>query len=162
MGQRVLGDGQGRQACRPLIATVLGVPAAFALVRYVIPAKALLNALILCALVTPPIVTALSTYLFFVPLGLVNSVVGLACAHAVSGMPFVVINTAASLRSADSDLERAAVIHGARPLWAVLRITLPIIIARHRDRRRSSRSCIPRTSCWSPCSCSAASASRWR
>jgi putative spermidine/putrescine transport system permease protein len=42
-------------------------------------------------------------------------------------MPFVVINTSASLRSADINLERAAVIHGAHPLWAVLRITLPII-----------------------------------
>ncbi len=52
---------------------------------------------------------------------------GLAFAHAVSGMPFVVINAAASLRSADINLERAAVIHGAHPLWAVLRITLPII-----------------------------------
>lgn len=110
-----------------LIATLLGVPAAFALVRYVIPAKALLSALILCALITPPIVTALSTYLFFVPLGLVNTITGLAFAHAVSGMPFVVINTAASLRSADINLERAAIIHGAHPLWAVLRITLPII-----------------------------------
>jgi putative spermidine/putrescine transport system permease protein len=110
-----------------LLATLLGVPAAFALVRYVIPAKALLNAIILCALVTPPIVTAISTYLFFVPLGLNNSIVGLACAHAVSGMPFVVINTAASLRSADRNLERAAIIHGAHPLWAIIRITLPII-----------------------------------
>jgi putative spermidine/putrescine transport system permease protein len=110
-----------------LLATLLGVPAAFALVRYVIPAKALLGALILCALVTPPIVTAISTYLFFVPLGLDNSIVGLACAHAVSGMPFVVINTAASLRSADRNLERAAIVHGAPPLWAIIRITLPII-----------------------------------
>ena len=110
-----------------LLATILGVPAAFALVRHVIPAKALLSALILCALVTPPIVTAISTYLFFVPLGLNNSLVGLACAHAVSGMPFVVINTGASLRSADRNLERAAIIHGAPPLWAILRITLPII-----------------------------------
>jgi putative spermidine/putrescine transport system permease protein len=110
-----------------LLATLLGVPAAFALVRYVIPAKALLNALILCALVTPPVVTAISTYLFYVPLGLDNSIVGLACAHAVSGMPFVVINTAASLRSADRNLERAAIIHGAHPLWAIIRVTLPII-----------------------------------
>jgi putative spermidine/putrescine transport system permease protein len=110
-----------------LLATMLGVPAAFALVRHVIPAKALLSALILCALVTPPIVTAISTYLFFVPLGLNNSLVGLACAHAVSGMPFVVINTGASLRSADRNLERAAIIHGAPPLWAIVRITLPII-----------------------------------
>jgi ABC-type spermidine/putrescine transport system permease subunit II len=111
-----------------LIATVVGVPAAFALVRYVIPAKALLSALILCALVTPPIVTALSTYLVFVKVGLVNSVFWLACAHAVSGLPFVVINAAASLRSADRGLERAAIIHGAPPLWAVIRITIPIIM----------------------------------
>lgn len=110
-----------------LLATLLGVPAAFALVRHVIPAKALLNAIILCALVTPPIVTAISTYLFFVPLGFNNSIVGLSCAHAVSGMPFVVINTAASLRSADRNLERAAIIHGAHPLWAIMRITLPVI-----------------------------------
>jgi putative spermidine/putrescine transport system permease protein len=109
------------------IAALLGVPAAFALTRYVIPAKSLLSALILCALVTPPIVTALSTYLFYVPLGLVNSIAGLAFVHAVSGMPFVVINTSASLRSADRNLERAAIIHGAHPLWAVMRITLPII-----------------------------------
>ena len=42
-------------------------------------------------------------------------------------LPGIVINTSASLRSADVNLERAAVIHGAHPLWAVLRITLPII-----------------------------------
>jgi len=101
--------------------------AAIALTRYVIPAKSLLSALVLCALVTPPIVTALSTYLFYVPLGLINSIAGLAFVHAVSGMPFVVINTSASLRSADRNLERAAIIHGAHPLWAVMRITLPII-----------------------------------
>jgi putative spermidine/putrescine transport system permease protein len=110
-----------------LLATLLGVPASFALVRYVIPAKALFSALILCALVTPPIVTAISTFMFFVPLGLANTVVGLACAHAVSGLPFVVINCSASLRSADRNLERAAIIHGATPLGAILRITLPII-----------------------------------
>ena len=109
------------------IATLLGVPAAFALTRYVIPGKSLLGALILCALVTPPIVTALSTYLFYVPLGLVNSIAGLAFVHAVSGMPFVVINTSASLRSADRNLERAAIIHGAHPLWAIMHITLPIV-----------------------------------
>jgi putative spermidine/putrescine transport system permease protein len=63
----------------------------------------------------------------YVPLGLVNSPIGLACAHAVAGIPFVVINTAASLRSADQDLERAAIIHGASPLAAIVRITLPIV-----------------------------------
>jgi putative spermidine/putrescine transport system permease protein len=110
-----------------LMATAVGVPAAFALVRHVIPGKALLNAIILSALVTPPIVSAIGVFLMYVPLGLVNSIAGLACAHAVAGIPFVVINTAASLRSADQDLERAAIIHGASPLAAAVRITLPIV-----------------------------------
>jgi putative spermidine/putrescine transport system permease protein len=110
-----------------LMAVAVGVPAAFALVRHAIPGKSLLNAIILSALVTPPIVSAVGVFLMYVPLGLVNSLVGLACAHAVAGIPFVVINTAASLRSADRDLERAAIIHGASPLAAALRITLPIV-----------------------------------
>ena len=111
-----------------LISVVLGVPAAFALVRHVIPAKSLLSAIILCALITPPIVTALSTYLLFVKLGMINSIFWLACVDTVAGLPFVVINTAASLRSADRGLERAAIIHGAPPLWAIMRITIPIIM----------------------------------
>ena len=110
-----------------LIAVAVGVPAAFALVRHAVAGKALLQAIILAALVTPPIVSAIGVFLMYVPLGLVNSFIGLACAHAVAGIPFVVINTAASLRSADRDLERAAIIHGASPLSAVLRITLPIV-----------------------------------
>ena len=110
-----------------LLATLVGVPAAFALVRHAIPGKSLLNAIILSALVTPPIVSAIGVFIMYVPLGLVNSPIGLACAHAVAGIPFVVINTAASLRSADQDLERAAIIHGASPLAAVVRITLPIV-----------------------------------
>ena len=52
---------------------------------------------------------------------------GLAFAHTVPGIPFVVINVMASLRSYDENLERAAVIHGASPLRAVVGITLPII-----------------------------------
>jgi len=110
-----------------LLATLVGVPAAFALVRHAIPGRSLLNAIILSALVTPPIVSAIGVFIMYVPLGLVNSPIGLACAHAVAGIPFVVINTAASLRSADQDLERAAIIHGASPLAAVVRITLPIV-----------------------------------
>lgn len=110
-----------------LFTTLLGVPAAFGLIRLEIRGKALLNALLLMALITPGIIKALSAYLFFVPLGLVNSVVGLACAHTVSAFPYLVINVAASLKGYDIVLERAAVVHGASPLRAVTKVTLPII-----------------------------------
>jgi ABC-type spermidine/putrescine transport system permease subunit II len=110
-----------------LLATLMGVPAAFALSRYQIRGKNLINALLLAALITPPVIKAISIYLFYVPLGLINTVRGLAFAHTVPGIPFVVINVMASLRSYDENLERAAVIHGASPLRAVVGITLPII-----------------------------------
>ncbi len=110
-----------------LFTTMLGVPVAFGLIRLELRGKALLNALLLMALITPAIIKALATYLFFAPFGLINTVVGLACAHTVSALPYVVINVGASLKSYDVVLERAAIVHGASPLRAILRITLPII-----------------------------------
>ncbi len=107
--------------------TLLGVPAAFGLIRLEIRGKAVLNALLLMALITPAVIRALGLYLFFAPLGLVNSVVGLACAHTVSALPYLVINVAASLKGFDLAVERAAVVHGASPVRAIARITLPII-----------------------------------
>jgi putative spermidine/putrescine transport system permease protein len=110
-----------------LLSTLLGVPAAFALSRHVTRGQGMLNALILAALITPPVIKAISIYFYYVPLGLINTVWGLAFAHTVSGIPFVVINVVASLRSYDHDLERAATIHGASPIRAVFGITIPII-----------------------------------
>jgi putative spermidine/putrescine transport system permease protein len=114
-------------ALTALLSTLLGVPAAFALSRHLKRGQSFVNALALAALVTPPIIKAISIYLYYVPLGLLNTVPGLAFAHTVSGIPFVVINVVAGLRGYDRDLERAATIHGASPLRAVLGITLPLI-----------------------------------
>lgn len=110
------------------MATLLGVPAAFGLVRFAVFGKSMLNGLLLAALITPPIIKAISIYLFYVPLKLNNSILGLAFAHTLSGLPFVVVNTMASLRTFDANLERAAIIHGASPIRAVIGVTLPIIM----------------------------------
>jgi len=114
-------------AVTTIFTTLLDVPAAFGFVRLDLRAKALLNGLLLMALVTPAVIRALGSYLFFVRLDLVNSVFGLACAHTVSALPYLVINVVASLKGFDLTLERAAVVHGASPLGAIRRITLPII-----------------------------------
>ena len=114
-------------ALTTLLTTLLGVPAAFGLVRLELRAKALLNGLLLMALITPAVIRGLGSYLLFVRLGLVNSVIGLACAHTVSALPYLVINVIASLKGFDLSIERAAVVHGASPLTAIRRVTLPII-----------------------------------
>jgi putative spermidine/putrescine transport system permease protein len=114
-------------AVTTVFTTLLGVPAAFGLIRLQIRGKALVNSLLLMALITPAVIRALGSYLFFAPLGLINSVIGLACAHTVSALPYLVINVAASLKGFDLSIERAAIVHGASPLRAIVRITLPII-----------------------------------
>lgn len=110
-----------------LLSTLLGIPAAFALSRWRVVGRSTIEALFLAALVTPPIIKAISLYLYYVPLRLVDTIPGLVLAHTVTGIPYVVLNVMASLNSYDRDLERAAMAHGATPLGAVLRITLPVI-----------------------------------
>lgn len=114
-------------ALTTVFTALVGVPAAFGLIRLEIRGRAFLNALLLMALITPSVIRGLGSYLFFAPLGLINSVVGLACAHTVSALPYLVINVAASLKGFDLAIERAAIVHGASPLRAIVRITLPII-----------------------------------
>jgi putative spermidine/putrescine transport system permease protein len=110
-----------------VLAVLLGVPAAFAVSRYLRRYQGLVNAIILSALITPAIIKAISIYLYYVPLHLLDTVWGLAFANVVPALPFVVINVVASLHSFDRNIERAAIIHGASPMRAVLGITLPII-----------------------------------
>ncbi|MBJ3777864.1 ABC transporter permease [Acuticoccus mangrovi] len=110
-----------------VVAVVVSVPMAIALVRYVRRGRGFLSGLLLSTFMTPTIIQAISIYQFYVPLGLLDTVYGLAFAHAVSGIPFVVINVVASLGQIDENIERAAVAHGARPARAFVNVTLPII-----------------------------------
>jgi putative spermidine/putrescine transport system permease protein len=66
-------------------------------------------------------------FFFFSRLGLTNSLLGLALAHAALGVPFVVITVSATLQGFDRNLTRAAAALGARPLYAFRRVTLPVI-----------------------------------
>jgi putative spermidine/putrescine transport system permease protein len=58
-------------------------------------------------------------------LGLLNSYFGLVVAHAILGVPFVVITVNATLESYDRNFTRAAASLGAKPWYGFRRITLP-------------------------------------
>jgi putative spermidine/putrescine transport system permease protein len=114
-------------ALTALLSTAIGIPAAFALARHDFRFKGAFEALLMAALIVPPIIKAISLYLFFAPIGLANTITGLVLAHTVTGIPYVVLNLLASLKTYDRDLELAACIHGASPLKAVATVTLPIL-----------------------------------
>ena len=110
-----------------LVATVLGTMASLGMARGGFPGRGLVMALIISPMVLPFVITALGMFFFFTRLGLSNSLFGLALAHAILGVPFVVITVSATLQGFDRNLPRAAASLGARPLYAFRRVTLPII-----------------------------------
>jgi putative spermidine/putrescine transport system permease protein len=110
-----------------LIATVLGTLAALGLTRTDFPGKGLLMSVLISPMVVPVVVVGVGVYLFFAPLGLVDSYAGLILAHAALGAPFVVTTVSATLAGFDHNLARASLSLGASPLRTFFSVTLPII-----------------------------------
>ena len=72
-------------------------------------------------------VVAVALLLAFGPIGLVATHAGLIIAHAVLGVPFVIITVSATLQGFNYNLVRAANSLGASPLLAFRKVTLPLI-----------------------------------
>lgn len=110
-----------------ILALLVGVPAAIALAGPAFAGKRLVVALVLSPMIVPIVITAVAMFFFFVEVGLVGTYPGIILAHAVLGMPFVVITVTATLSTFDWNLMRAAASLGALPLMAFRRVMLPII-----------------------------------
>lgn len=109
------------------MAIVLGASAAMGIVRSALPGKSTIMLLLVSPIVVPPVVLGLSLYSLFLRFDLVGSVWGLAAAHAIGGLPIVVIIIAAALQNVDRKLEQAAAVHGASPVTVFRTVTLPAI-----------------------------------
>lgn len=110
-----------------VVALLLGVPAAFGLVRREFPGKGLVVAFFMAPIIVPYIITAIAVYFLFVRLGLIGSAPGLLVAHSLLALPKVIVIVAAALKGVDRNLERASLSLGAGPLVTFLRVTLPVI-----------------------------------
>lgn len=109
-----------------LLATVLGVLASIGLVRGEFRGKALVMAVLISPMIAPVVIVAVGMFFFFAKLSLLNSYLGLVLAHAMLGVPFVVITVTAVLKNYDHNLTRAAASPGAPPLYAFRKVTLPL------------------------------------
>jgi putative spermidine/putrescine transport system permease protein len=109
------------------LALALGVPLSFGLARGKFPGRRMLDRLTMAPIVVPTIILAVAVYGIFAKLKLIGAWYGLALAHSVLALPFVVLVMIAGLRDFDRSLEQAAEGLGAsrwRTLW---RVTLPIL-----------------------------------
>lgn len=110
-----------------IMSMMVGVPASYAIVRGRFPGKGIITALLISPMIVPVVILAISLYALFAKMNLLGSVIGLAFAHTVLALPYVVVTVSAALRSTDPSLEAAASTLGAGPIQTFYRVTLPIL-----------------------------------
>ncbi|MCW6507811.1 ABC transporter permease [Lichenifustis flavocetrariae] len=110
-----------------VLATILGVAAAFGLWRARFRGKEAVMMVIMTPMIVPAVISGVSMYLALAKVGLGNTHLGLILAHTALAAPLVVITVSATLSKFDTTLLRAAANLGANPLTAFRRVCLPVI-----------------------------------
>ena len=131
-----------------ILATTLGTIAALGLSRPEMPYRRLIMALLISPMIVPIIIIAVGMSFFFAKacvapdsvIGLLfgwalsekgclaNSHLGVIVAHAVLGIPFVIITVTATLSGFDQSLIRAAQSLGANPRTTFFKVIMPLIL----------------------------------
>jgi putative spermidine/putrescine transport system permease protein len=131
-----------------ILATTLGTIAALGLSRPEMPYRRLIMALLISPMIVPIIIIAVGMSFFFAKacvapdsaVGaifgyflsekgcLANSHLGVIVAHAVLGIPFVIITVTATLSGFDQSLIRAAHSLGANPRTTFFKVIMPLIL----------------------------------
>jgi putative spermidine/putrescine transport system permease protein len=110
-----------------VLAVLLGTAGAIGCWRISSRLSELLRFLMLLPIIVPPVVHALGFYRAWVAFGLIDTHAGLIAAHAVKGIPYVMITVSAALADFDLSLERAARSLGASPATILGRVVIPIV-----------------------------------
>lgn len=110
-----------------VLASVIGIPAAFAFAHQKLPMRSLFLGAILAPMILPRIIVALGLFYVLSRIGWLGSSLALVIGHTALAVPYVVITVSAALRSYDRRLDAAAAISGASTITRLRLITLPII-----------------------------------
>ena len=126
-----------------VFSTLLGVPLAVAVARWGVRGRALLRALVVLPLVSPPFIGAYSWILLLGRNGWITNLLkahglpwlgsiygpqGIILALTLNLYPFVFLLVAASLSSIDASLEEASANLGATPGRTFRRVTVPLLM----------------------------------
>ena len=112
-----------------LIATPLGVCAAYAIQNGTHWIMRYLRTLLMLPLMVPIIIVAVGVFFVFTQAGYVNTLGGLIVADTMLGLPYVLISVGADLRTFDRTQEMVARSLGMNRLRSFLTVTLPQIKA---------------------------------
>jgi putative spermidine/putrescine transport system permease protein len=108
-------------------ALLLGVPVAYASVRYRYPGKGIVELLFSSPAIVPGLIVGFALLRYFVYISNMPIRLGLYLGHTAILLPYTVRVVSASLRNFDADIEQAAVSLGSSPFYAFFSVTLPNI-----------------------------------
>ncbi|MCQ0091412.1 ABC transporter permease [Roseovarius sp. M141] len=122
-----------------LISVTLGTLAAIGLSQSHVPFRRAIMAILISPMIVPLIISATGMFFFYSKIGnfMENSVgldknlvgyIKVVLAHAVLGIPFVIITVTATLVGFDRSLTRAAANMGANPVTTFFRVQMPLIL----------------------------------
>ncbi len=116
-----------------VLALVVGVPAALAIGRSQFRGREFINTILMSPLMIPAIVSGSAIYLYYIEIQiwsdfqLASTFYGLALAHTLIAIPWILRLLTASLAGLDPAIEEVSLSLGASRLVTFFRITLPMI-----------------------------------
>lgn len=108
-----------------VISLAIGLPGAYALARGQFPGKRLLEVFTLAPMLVPVVVLGLGMYMHLAALSMVDNLMGVALAHTVLVVPFVMVAVGSGLRHTDPALETVAMMMGASRTRIFFEVVLP-------------------------------------
>jgi putative spermidine/putrescine transport system permease protein len=110
-----------------VLSVIIGFLAALGLNRGRFFGRDLLRALFLTPMILPVVVLAVALYALFLRFGLAGTTIAFVIAHLLIALPFSIISIGNALEGFDRSIEDAAILCGAHPWEARLRVTVPAI-----------------------------------
>ena len=108
-----------------LISLPIGMAAAFALNRYRVPGRSLINAFLLLGFSSPLVVSGMGFLVLFTRLGLIGDLWPMSVAIVTVNFPFMLLSIGSSIDQLNPELEEAATTMGAEKVQTFLFVTLP-------------------------------------
>ena len=109
-----------------VLSTILGLFAAKAMTRYVMPGKGAVTAFIMLPLVVPGIILGISLLVITNMVGMPLSLYTIGLAHTLISVPFATLVLMSRLEGFDKNLEEASLDLGEGPFRTFFRVTLPL------------------------------------
>ncbi len=110
-----------------VLSVVIGFLAALGLNRGTFAGRDALRALFLTPMILPVVVLAVALYALFLKFDLAGTTIAFVIAHLLIALPFSIISIGNALDGFDKSIEDAAILCGASPWEARLRVTVPAV-----------------------------------